>query len=216
MSRSSSATGRPNSAASGSAVCWARSRGLDPRWVTSCPCNDSAAALAIWIPSSDSRYPGRRPYRILVGLWTSPWRRRWTTVSGSATSGLPRGCRQRFGEDRQRGVVDRGRDEPGLVRAGRQVHAAAQHRVEEGPEGGLVLGLRAGEVGDLGTSEEHREHVAGRRQPVRYPGRGQRLGRQLADRGGGGVQRRVDLGRGEAEAGQARGAGERVAGQGTG
>src|SRR5205823_13476187 len=85
-----------------------------------------------------------------------------------------------------------------------------------GPERGDVLPLCAGEVGDLGVGEEHREHVAGGGQPVRYPGGGQRPGGQLADGGGGGVQRRVGVRRGQAQAGQARGAGQRVAGEGTG
>src|SRR5262249_37599656 len=119
-------------------------------------------------------------------------------------------------DDLQRGVVDRGRHEPRLERARRQVHAAAEHRVEESAEGGCVLGTRAVEVGDLGPGEEDREHVAGGGQPVRYPGGGQRLSGELADGGGRRVQGRVDLGRGQAQAGQAGGAGQRVAGEGTG
>src|SRR5437763_16279679 len=167
MSRSSTSTGRSNSAANGSAVCCARSIGLLRSTVTSWPCNDSAAAFAIWMPNSDSRYPGSRPYRIFVGLCTSPCRSRWTTVS--ATSRLPGGGGQRPLDRGEGLVVDRGRYEPGFVGARRQVHAAVEHRVEERAEGGGVLPLRPGKVGDLGLGDEHREQVAGGGQAGRYP-----------------------------------------------
>ena len=54
------------------------------------------------------------------------------------------------------------------------------------------------------------------REPVRYPGGGQRVRGQLADRGGGRVQLRIDLGRRQAQRGEPGRAGERIAGQGAG
>src|SRR5689334_24827978 len=95
----------------------------------------AVAAWAICSPRADNRKPGSRPYKILVGLSTSPWRSRWMIVS---PTGGPRGCSrrgwQRGGDDREGIVVDRGRDEPGLERRRRQIDPAGKHLVEDRPE----------------------------------------------------------------------------------
>src|SRR5689334_624521 len=180
INRMSVVTSCPNCTAIGSAVSWARSSGLDTRWVTSQSASASAAALAICRPSSDRWKSGRRPYKILAGLCTSPCRSRWTVVlvvmlgppcacargpRSARSCGCSRSSRGRPGRRAQRRrdplerrVVQRGRDEPRLERARRQIHAPGQHLVEERPERGHVLGPGTVVVGDIGVGEEDREH----------------------------------------------------------
>ena len=177
-----------------------------------------AAALAICPPSSESRKPGSRPYRIFSGLCTSPCRSTCTTVVVTCAAPprrrRPRRAGQCRGDHLQRRVVERRRHEPRLERARRQVDAA--RRASRGRTPGTrptSWAARVVVVGDRRVGEEDREHVAGVRQPVRHPGGGQRVGGELADGGGGRVEARVDARRRSAQRGQAGGAGQRVPGQ---
>src|SRR3954452_3143241 len=205
------------SAAIGVAVSCARSSGLATTYVTSRPDSAWSTALAICTPSSEKWKPGRRPYRIRAGLWTSPCRSTCTVVfEGSVMWCVPRRpcrVRQRRGDLLQRGVAQRRRHETRLERAGRQVDAAREHLVEERLERRRVLGAGRLVVDPLGVGEEDREHVARVGQAVRDTGGVEGRRGQRADRGGELVEPLVDRVVGEPERGEAGRTGQRVTGE---
>ena len=111
-------------------------------------------------------------------------------------------------------VVVAGADEPRLERARRQVHALAQHRVEERRERLRVLGFRVVVVADLTVAEEDREHAAGPLDDVRHAGPAQLLGDRRGDGLADHVEPVVDLRGAPAQRREARRGGHRVTGEG--
>src|SRR4051794_33236946 len=124
-----------------------------------------AARSAIPRPAAERWKPGSRPYMMWSGFCTSPCRSRCTVVAVTSAllgggRGGARGLGQGVRDPVQDGVVVSGRDEPRLVRGGRQVDAAVQHRVEEGGIAPGLLAAGAVVVADLVLGEEHREQAA--------------------------------------------------------
>jgi tetratricopeptide (TPR) repeat protein len=172
-----------------------------------------ALAVLKTLPGADDQ-PVRARLTRHRGLARRPVPRRESRLPREDGGGCPGGGGHRVGDPRQRPLVMRRRDEPGLERRWRQVHAAIQHRVEEGRVGGRRLVLGLGEAGHWrGAPDEEGEQVPGDRQVVRDAGLRQRRGHQLGQLARERVHRRVHLRRAGAQRGQPGGGGQRIARQ---
>ena len=113
-------------------------------------------------PTGGSRAAGRRGSSPGCAPRRAASRARWSfstrpAPACSASAG-GRGARRggQGGGDAVEGVVvERGRDEPGLVGAGRRVHARVEQPVEERREAPRLGGPGRGEVGHRLVAEEH-------------------------------------------------------------
>ena len=132
----------------------------------------------------------------------------------SGSGGGPRGCGKGVEDRLDSPVVVGAGQEPRLVRRGREVDPAVEHGMEERGVRREVLAAGAGEVGDRGVGEEHREHRPGRLDDVGDAGGGERVGDAGLDRVTGAVQVGVDLVGGQPQRGQPGGGRDRVPRQG--
>ena len=134
------------------------------------------------------------------GLWTSPWRTRWTVVRERAHGAVAAAAARAAPGSAsaitvERVVVERGGDEARLEHARRPVHPGVEQGVEERREAPGLGGLHVVVVPPHLVGEADRHQRARPLHGVHDPGRGERVGDQAVQAVGVRVQRRVDLGR---------------------